>query len=125
MLNHIIDRSDLHQHELIELLRTIENKEQPIREDFALDIVTVIEKGMTDFTQKVPNVTQIIADWEAVSNELKLTANSKAKLKLTIPFLFFKFEKEFAWNGNDWFKAIKEDIKRGVKGDWSEMFVAK
>jgi len=38
--------------------------------------------------------------------------------------LSFKFEKEIAWNGKDWFKAIKEDIQKGVKGDWSEMFVA-
>jgi hypothetical protein len=27
------------------------------------------------------------------------------------------------WNGKDWFKAIRADIERGRKGNWSEMFV--
>lgn len=123
LLNQIIDRNNIHQLEFLKLLKTIENKEQSISEDFAKDIVAIIEKGMTDFAEKMPFELGIISDWEKASNQLKLSSDSKVKLKWTIPFLFLKLEKEIAWNGKDWFKVIKEDIQRGVKGDWSEMFV--
>ena len=125
ILNEIINRSQVQQDELLELLDTLVSEERGISEAFATDIITVIERGMTDFTEKVPNAKTIIADWQEASQQLKLAADSKVKLKWTIPFLFMKLEKEVAWNGKDYFRAIKEDIQRGVRGDWSEMFVTK
>ncbi|MCG8332150.1 MAG: leucine-rich repeat domain-containing protein, partial [Chitinophagales bacterium] len=124
LLNSIINRGDIYQHELIELLLNIENKEESISEDFAQDIITIIEKGMADFSQKVPDATSIIEDWEKASKQLKLATDYKVKLKWTIPFLFLKLEKEINWDGKDWFRAIRDDVKRGVKGNWSEMFIS-
>ena len=120
LLNKLIKRSKLHQYELISLL---EDTNKILTEEFAHDIVTIIERGMQDFTQKVPQAKDIIADWQKASKELNLSADYKTKLKWSIPFLFFTIEKEFAWNGKHWFSAIREDIKRGVKGNWEEMFV--
>ncbi|NET39059.1 MAG: hypothetical protein F6K19_44980, partial [Cyanothece sp. SIO1E1] len=125
LLNEILNRSQVHQDELLELLGTLESEEKGISETFATDIITVIERGMADFIEKVPDAKTIIADWQEASKQLKLAADSKVKLKWTIPFLFMKLEKEVAWNGKDYFRAIKEDIQRGVRGDWSEMFVTK
>lgn len=125
ILNEILNRSQVHQDELLELLGTLESEEKGISESFATDIIAVIERGMTDFMQKAPDAKTIIADWQEASKQLKLAADSKVKLKWTVPFLFMKLEKEVAWNGMDYFRAIKEDIQRGVQGDWSEMFVTK
>ena len=120
----ILDKKgDIYQHELVELLMMIEAKETIISDAFATDIITIIQKGMTDFEANVPQAKDIITAWQAAQNQLKLGADSKAKLKLTIPFLFLKLEKELTWNGKDWFKAIRADIERGRKGNWSEMFV--
>jgi len=123
ILSEIINRNEVQQDELLELLGNLESKERAISEAFATDIITVIERGMTDFMEKVPDAKTIISDWQKAAEQLKLAADSKVKLKWTIPFLFMKLEKEVAWNGKDYFRAIKEDIQRGVKGDWSEMFV--
>ncbi|MGB1206135.1 MAG: COR domain-containing protein [Chitinophagales bacterium] len=125
LLNNIMDKSHVYQHELIGLLRMIESKENRISEDFAAEIVATIEKGMADFVQKVPNETTIIAEWQKASHQLKLMPDSKAKAKLkwTVPFLFIELEKEISWDGKAWFNEIKGDIKRGIKGNWKEMFV--
>lgn len=123
LLNTIIERSNkIHQYELLELLNRIEKEKKYITEDFANDIITIIEKGMKDFSLKHPDSKHIIKDWQQASAQLQLTGDFKEKLKWAIPFLFLKLDKDIHWKGKDWFQTIKEDIKRGEKGNWNEMF---
>jgi Leucine-rich repeat (LRR) protein len=123
LLIKIINTNVQNQKELFTLVEQIE-KETPTKE-YVEEIVNTIKRGMTDFEQKIPNEKDIIEAWKTISSDLKLNADSKAKLKFTLPFLFLKLEKEYSWNGTDWFKSIRQDIANGVKGNWSDMFLEK
>lgn len=122
-LNEIIDSSKVQQHDLIKLLQVIEEREKDFPEEFIAEIISVIERGMADYIRQVPDDKITIADWEKASQQLKLSPDSKVKLKFALSFLFITLEKEIAWNGKDYFRAIKKDIQRGIKGNWSEMFI--
>ncbi|MCB9279961.1 MAG: hypothetical protein H6562_13805 [Lewinellaceae bacterium] len=120
-LNRTYEQTGANQRELLDLLEQLQ--ENPLPDDYIDKVVDVIERGMTDFQTKFPQAGEILDAWKTASQQLKLTSDSKAKLKFTIPFVFCSIEKEYAWNGWDWFRSIKEDIRKGKQGKWHEMFV--
>ena len=120
-LDRIIALSDIHQQELLDLLVRLEAN--PLSEAQTDQLLAAIQRGMKDFETKAPQAQDIIEKWQTAQQQLKLAADSKIKLKWSVPFLFMRLEKEFAWNGQDWFRAIREDIQRGREGKWTEMFV--
>lgn len=119
-LNKILELSD-QQDEILNTLKELEENIPSI--DYQEQVLDAIERGMNDFVEKVPQATDIIETWKEAQDLIELEVDSKVKLKFALPFIFFKIEKEFAWDGKDWFKAIREDIQKGREGNWKEMFV--
>lgn len=121
LLNRIIEQNDSHQDEILMVLQ--EFTAHPPDDAYVEELVAVVERGMANLQAKIPPSSEIVQNWLEAGKQLRLAPDSKAKLKWTIPFLFLKLEKEISWNGGDWFNAIREDVKRGVKGNWKEIFV--
>lgn len=109
------------QHELMELVEQLGGKS--LSDEYVNQIVSVIERGMNDFQSKFPQAEEVINAWKTASMQLNLTSDSKIKLKWTIPFIFCSLEKEYSWNGWEWFHSIREDIRKGRQGKWHEMFL--